>query len=342
MSKNKLFGIGFLLLGVITLVGILVNNISYAEDNITLRINNTLENDTTTTTVDKSKFILISSDNKIIRSFSIGINTGYIDISNLGPGNYTLYNTYSPDNYKILDPATITINSDSNLQTYTVNNEASNQIKLIIQNIDPGIEDYIGGSTFDIYSGTEKVSSCTTKDHLPCIITNLASGEYTIKESVTPPGYFKLEDQSFTIDTNFEGKTKTVAFERSYTKVEICKLNSNTSKNIAGASLELYDINNKLIDSWTSDEYVHLIERIPFGEYYLVETSAPAGYEKTTETKTIMVDENTTIVHVVFENNPTITTEDTLSSTSILTIVLCVSSLVIGSILMFSIKEKNE
>jgi hypothetical protein len=75
-------------------------------------------------------------------------------------------------------------------------------------------------------------------------------------------------------DISDEGQTVYI----DYTKVAFAKADSSTGEPVSGAVLSLYDSEDNLIESWTSDENVHIINNLAPGMYTLVEDESPKGY----------------------------------------------------------------
>ena len=71
--------------------------------------------------------------------------------------------------------------------------------------------------------------------------------------------------------------------------VNISKTDVTKTKEIAGATLELYDENGTRIASWVSTTTAHTVSLLP-GKYSLKETIAPKGYKLTSTTIYFMVD----------------------------------------------------
>lgn len=62
-------------------------------------------------------------------------------------------------------------------------------------------------------------------------------------------------------------------------EVNILKLDGSTNEHLAGATLQLFNENNELIESWVSNGSAHATEPLPMGKTYRIhELSAPAGF----------------------------------------------------------------
>lgn len=90
-------------------------------------------------------------------------------------------------------------------------------------------------------------------------------------------------------------------------EVVVNKIDSETHKNIAGATLAIKDSNGKVVETWVSTTKAHTISNLAKGTYTLYEVKAPNGYEKTDKTYKIEITntgksqtitvENTELVH---------------------------------------------
>ena len=105
---------------------------------------------------------------------------------------------------------------------------------------------------------------------------------------------------------------------RQYYFVGIAKVDAKTKKDLKGAVLQLVGSNGKVIEEWTTDGSIHLINLLELepGTYSFREHSAPKGY-KLAETITFTVDKqgkvsSKTKFEVDEENNTIFTMKDEL------------------------------
>lgn len=62
------------------------------------------------------------------------------------------------------------------------------------------------------------------------------------------------------------------------TKVQISKTDITGDQEIPGAKLTILDENDQVVESWTSSDKPHYVEKLPIGKYTLREEQAPKGF----------------------------------------------------------------
>ena len=69
------------------------------------------------------------------------------------------------------------------------------------------------------------------------------------------------------------------------TRVKISKKDITNNDELEGAKLKIKDSKGNTVESWTSKKEPHYIEKLPAGDYTLIEETAPNGYLKAEEVK---------------------------------------------------------
>lgn len=115
------------------------------------------------------------------------------------------------------------------------------------------------------------------------VINDLAVGEYQFVETQAPFGY-QLDKTpiKFTIVKNQQASEKvTKTNELLPGSVVLTKLDSTTNKQLSGAVFQLQDANGKLLSNGliTDAKGQIIVNDLKPGDYQLVETQAPTGYE---------------------------------------------------------------
>ena len=87
-------------------------------------------------------------------------------------------------------------------------------------------------------------------------------------------------------------------------KVTITKVDGDTNKQLAGATLVLKDANGNVVTQWVTTGSVHVVENLPKGTYTLQEIKAPAGYDLNTEVqKFTITDTNREMVLKLYNHH---------------------------------------
>ena len=108
------------------------------------------------------------------------------------------------------------------------------------------------------------------------VIKELVVGKkYTMTETKPADGYVTAESITFTVENTAEVQKHEMKDD--VTKVEISKTDITGETEIPGAKLTILDKDDQVVESWTSTEEAHYIEKLPIGKYTLREEQAPKG-----------------------------------------------------------------
>ena len=217
---------------------------------------------------------LLDSEGDVVAEFT-SENKAYM-ISKLPVGEYTLHEVKAPKGYNLAEDVKVVIEDTGKVQEFSIYDvEKTNNVPISKQDITTGEE--IEGAKLELLDSKGKVIESWTSTTKPHVINNLKAGTYTIREKAAPKGYLLAQDIEFTIDAegNIKGSTR---MQDDYTKVEISKKDIVTSEELPGATLQVIDSARNIIEEWTSTTEPHKINRLPVGEYTLVEKQALDGY----------------------------------------------------------------
>lgn len=192
--------------------------------------------------------------------------------------------------------------------------------KIKINKTDADNGSKLAGAEFDIIDSDGKVVDHVITGTDGTITSDkLTEGTYTVKETKAPAGY-QLSDQIYRVVLNSSNTqdgivnvniTNTQEKVEAKGKIKVIKTDSKTGDKLAGAVFEIRDSSGKVVQTITtgSDGTVTSDTLLP-GEYTVVETKAPDGYDLSSTEHKVTVTNNATeeVGTLNITNNKTTTT----------------------------------
>lgn len=120
------------------------------------------------------------------------------------------------------------------------------------------------------------VDEWVSKEEAHLIKGLIVGKKYKMTETKPADGYVTAESIEFTVENTKEVQKHQMLDD--VTKVEISKKDITDSSEVPGAELIILDKDGKKVESWTSTDKPHMVEKLPVGEYTLREEQAPDGY----------------------------------------------------------------
>lgn len=169
------------------------------------------------------------------------------------------------------------------------------------------------GAEFSLYNTSDltKDIAVETSDVKGIVeFDNVSPGSYIIKETKAPEGYIILS-QALTVNVGEKDDGSIinlglVSDTKSRGGIKILKLDALTLKPVSGAAVTIYTDDGKQIGSGlkglTGKDGTVEFDNLPYGDYYFVETSAPAGYFLNTDKHPFTVRNNGVILQYTFED----------------------------------------
>ncbi|EGO2822913.1 hypothetical protein IBQ23_002056 [Enterococcus faecalis] len=167
------------------------------------------------------------------------------------------------------------------------NSGGTGQGGVILEKIDAETAEVLQGAIFKLVNKkTQQViqENLRTNQSGQIRLAGLEPDQYELIEVKAPPGY-KLDATPVSFEIK-SGQTQTIRLKKENTRLEnqlkVEKVDENNeAKRLAGAEFSLYDQKDNLIEKGVTNENGELLfsNLSPDGEYYLVETKAPNGYE---------------------------------------------------------------
>ncbi|MFT9097715.1 SpaA isopeptide-forming pilin-related protein, partial [Liquorilactobacillus sp.] len=247
-------------------------------------------------------FSLYKDDGTLVKSGLTTDENGEISYSGLNAGEYYAVETDAPAGYELdttQQPFTI---DGSNIQQKLSVSDAEKTGSVVLTKTDSDTGKVLAGATFDLYKadGTKVASGLTTDSKGQLTYDNLKPGSYYFVETAAPAGYDFNKDThyDFTVELQTTTKVATVSAGNTETtgSVVLTKTDSDTNQPLAGATFDLYKADGtRVVSGLTTDSNGQLTyDNLKPGNYYFVETAAPAGYDLDSSKKSFTVELQTT------------------------------------------------
>lgn len=134
------------------------------------------------------------------------------------------------------------------------------------------------GAKLKVFDSEGNVVDEWTSGSTPHIIKELEVGKkYTLTETIPADGYATAESITFVVENTAD--IQKVEMQDDTTKILISKVDmTDGSSEVKGAKLYILNENQEVMESWTSGDQPHYVEKLPIGTYTLLEETAPKGY----------------------------------------------------------------
>ena len=254
-----------------------------------------------TYTIVKGQELVIDDTNHVLHNYkpyhsSLTVENDTLRVKDLNEGNYTFAMTRD-EKYLNKPPIFYICDKSQNLivtgDVYSINavihiNVLKTSIKLAKVDKDtlsiiPRGEAKLDGAVYNLYDQNNNLIKELVIENNEAIINNIPLGKYYLKE-ITPGIGYTIDDNTYEIDINENTPNKELILENKVIEKKIIiekkfgKINElKGEKNI---SFEIYNKNNELIDTITTNEEGKVEIILPFGEYEFIQINSTEGYQK--------------------------------------------------------------
>ncbi len=237
-------------------------------------------------TLEGAVFKIVDQNGLDVRTDLTTDKDGKISVSDLRPGDYQFIETKAPEHYDLNQtPINFTVEKS---QTTTASVTAKNSLTkgaVELTKVDDIDGATLQGAIFKIVdmNGNDVRSDLTTNKDGKISVSDLRPGDYQFIETKAPTGYdLNAKPIPFTITKGQSQVTSVTALNSLTTgSIELTKVDMDHNGTLEGAIFNILDQDGKVIrEGLKTDEHGKLIVNdLKPGNYQLVETKAPEGYQ---------------------------------------------------------------
>ncbi|MDA1804096.1 SpaA isopeptide-forming pilin-related protein [Bacillus cereus group sp. BY32LC] len=237
-------------------------------------------------TLEGAVFKIVDMNGNDVRSDLTTNKDGKISVSDLRPGDYQFVETKAPDHYDLNQtPINFTVEKS---QTATASVIAKNSLTkgaVELTKVDDIDGVTLEGAVFKIVdmNGNNVRSDLTTDKNGKISVSDLRPGDYQFIETKAPTGYdLNANPIPFTITKGQSQVTSVTALNSLTTgSMELTKVDMDHRGTLEGAIFNILDHSGKVVrEGLKTDGHGKLIVNdLKPGNYQLVETKAPTGYQ---------------------------------------------------------------
>ncbi|EAE6208790.1 LPXTG cell wall anchor domain-containing protein, partial [Listeria innocua] len=222
--------------------------------------------------------------------------SGEIEVADLAPGDYKFVETKAPTGYELdATPVTFTIEFNQATAVKVTKENVAKTGSVVLTKLDSKSKSNLAGAEFELQTklGVSLKDKVVTEANGQLQIDNLAPGDYQLVETKAPTGYeLDATPVEFTIEFNQKDAVQVTKTNKMSTgSVVLTKTDGQTKAPLADATFKLVDADNNVTENLTTDASGKLeITNLAPGDYQLIETKAPKGYELDTVPVDVKID----------------------------------------------------